>query len=178
MRKVKKENVEAQDAAYALLEETNKYNIIKKSFEERREELQNIIRKYLGDETSFNFEENRGRFKSNPTRLLVTNVVQKKITWDIPKLKKKLSKEILNKIIDKTYTINDFEGLVKYLKKCGVDPKVFKSFIDVEENVINDKVDLLSDTGELDFEDVSGCYSIKTNVGYIRITEQEMNQEN
>ncbi len=164
--------VNAQEAAYTLMEENEKFNVIKKAYEERREELQGIIREYLGDEKSFSFEANKGKYKKHPINLLVTNVIQKKITWDIPKLKKKLDKEIIDKIIDKTYTINDMEGLIKYLKKCGVDPKIFKRFIDVEEKVVDSQVDLLSDIGEIDQEDVAGCYSIKTNVGYIRLTEK------
>lgn len=171
------EKLNAQNAACALVEESEKFNVIKKAYEDRREELQNIIRNYLKDETQFSFESSQGKYKKCPTRLLVTNVIQKKITWDIPKLKKRLDKKILEKIIDKTYTINDFEGLVKYLKSCGVDPKIFKRYIDVEEKVINDQVDLLSDIGDINLEDVSGCYSVKTNVGYIRVTEKEINVE-
>lgn len=177
MAKNKNEEFNAQDAACALIEESEKFNIIKKAYEDRREELQNIIRNYLKDETQFSFETNKGKYKKCPARLLVTNVIQKKITWDIPKLKKKLSKSVIDKIIDKTYTINDFDGLVKYLKSCNVDPKIFKRFIDVEEKVINEQMDLLSDIGEISSEDVAGCYSIKTNVGYIRVTEKEINGE-
>lgn len=169
------EKNDAMNAAYCLLEENEKFNLIKKSYEERREELQTIIRKYLKDETKFSFDSHQGKYKKCPARLLVTNVVQKKITWDIPKLKKKLSKDIIDKVIDKTYTINDFYGLVKYLKSCNVDPKIFKRFVDVEEKVINEQMDLLSDIGDIKKEDVAGCYSVKTNVGFIRVTENKIN---
>lgn len=172
-----KNKMSPEEAAYNLLEETNKFNVIKKAFENRREELQNVIRNYLGDATSFNFKSTKGRFAINPTKLLVTNVVQKKIIWDIDKLKKKLDKNVISKIIDKKYTINDMDGLIKYLKSCGVDPKIFKKFLDIEENVIEKQMDLLKDIGELDEEDIAGCYSITTNAGYIRITEQEIGEE-
>ena len=80
---------------------------------------------------------------------------------------------MLKKFIDKTYTINDFEGLVEYLKTCGVDPIKFKSYLQITENVNQKKLDQLSNLGIINENDIKGCYEVKKNEGYIKFTEIE-----
>lgn len=106
-------------------------------------------------------------------KLKVQKIVQKKVIFDIEKLKKKIDKKLLKKFIDKTYTINDFEGLVEYLKTCGVDPIKFKSYLQITENVNQKKLDQLSNLGVINEDDIKGCYEVKKNEGYIKFTEIE-----
>ena len=106
-------------------------------------------------------------------KLKVQKIVQKKVIFDIEKLKKKIDKKLLKKFIDKTYTINDFEGLIEYLKTCGVDPIKFKSYLQITENVNQKKLDQLSNLGIINENDIKGCYEVKKNEGYIKFTEIE-----
>lgn len=64
-------------------------------------------------------------------------------------------------VIDKSYTITDIDSLIIYLKSCGVDPKVFKSFINVTKTVDEKKLDKLADLGLIRKEQLEGCYTLK-----------------
>ena len=64
-------------------------------------------------------------------------------------------------VIDKSYTITDINRLIIYLKSCGVDPKVFKSFINVTKTVDEKKLDKLADLGLIRKEQLEGCYTLK-----------------
>lgn len=123
-------------------------------------------------QNNFEVELDEGAdYYSNHVKLSVTRVRTKKVVWLLDKLKKKLTKEIYKEIVDKTYTVNDMNGLIKYLKTCGVDPKRFKKFIDVEEEINQVKMDFYYDTGKVKQSDVDGCYEVKMGEPYIRITE-------
>lgn len=107
----------------------------------------------------------------------VTKVRTKKIIWDIEKLKQRVPKSLTKQFINKTYIVNDMQGLVKYLKSCGVDAKKFKKFIDVEEEVDNDKLNNLSELGEIKMKDINGCYELQLGEPYIKITEMKQDAE-
>lgn len=144
----------------------------KENYEKRKSELQDLIKSYTDKHKieEFGFQNGDTFYKARP-------IIQKKIIWYVDKLSKRLDKEILNEVVRKTYTINDFDGLVKYLKSCGVDPKKFKKFIDVKKEVDNKIIDELGQLGEIDLEDLSGCYELQANFSYIKISE-ESDEEN
>lgn len=125
-------------------------------------------------QNSFEIELDEGlNYYTNHTKLLVTRIRTKKVLWNLEKLKQKLGKKVSSEAIDKTYTINDMQGLVKYLKSCGVDPKKFKQFIDVKEELNETKLDTLFETGAFKKEVISGCYEVKMGEPYIRLKEQK-----
>lgn len=121
---------------------------------------------------SFEIELDEGaEYYTNHVKLRVTNVRTKKVTWMLDKLKQKLGKDVYKDVVHKTYTVNDMQGLIKYLKSCGVDPKKFKKFIEVTEELDETKLDTYYETGALKKEDIAGCYDVKMGDPYIRITE-------
>lgn len=127
------------------------------------------------DENSFEITLDEGiSFYTNPTKVIVTRIRTKKVLWFVEKLKEKLDKKTYNEIVDKTYTINDMEGLIKYLKSCGVDAKKFKKFIEVNEEVDETKLNNLYDRGEIKKKQIEDCYEVKLGEPYIRITEQKV----
>lgn len=127
------------------------------------------------DENSFEITLDEGiSFYTNPTKVIVTRVRMRKVFWFVEKLKEKLDKKTYNEIVDKTYTINDIEGLIKYLKSCGVDAKKFKKFIEVNEEVDETKLNNLYDRGEIKKKQIEDCYEVKLGEPYIRITEQKV----
>ena len=127
------------------------------------------------DENSFEITLDEGiSFYTNPTKVIVTRIRTKKVFWFVEKLKEKLDKKTYNEIVDKTYTINDMEGLIKYLKSCGVDAKKFKKFIEVNEEVDETKLNNLYDRGEIKKKQIEDCYEVKLGEPYIRITEQKV----
>ncbi|MCQ2485286.1 MAG: hypothetical protein MJ168_08135 [Clostridia bacterium] len=100
----------------------------------------------------------------------ITNVQPTSITWFADKLKEKLDKAIYKRIINRRYEIADYEGLVKYLKSCGVDPKVFKSFVNVVDTVDTKKIDNMSKLGYIPAERIAGCYLVEMKNPYYKVS--------
>lgn len=124
------------------------------------------------DQNSFEIELDEGvGYYTNHMKLNVTRIRTEKVTWLLDKLKQRLGKDIYKDVVDKTYTINDIQGLIKYLKSCGVDAKKFKKFIDVDETLNETKLDTYYETGALKKSDIEGCYDVKMGEPYIRLTE-------
>lgn len=161
-----------------LYEAKQERDRVNKFYEEVRKKEQIAISNFmfsnLGENNSFDITlDEEPNYYTNHKHLGITRVRTKKIIWDIKKLKKQMPKQKLKKILNKTYTVSDMSGLVEYLKSCGVDPKKFKKYIIVEEEVDNKAVDNLSETGEITREDIKGCYKVELSEPYIRITEKE-----
>lgn len=150
-----------------------------KYYEEVRKKEQIAVSNFMftnlpKDQNSFDIELDEGaNYYTNHIKLRVTRVRTKKITWLLDKLKQKLNKDTYKDLVDKTYTISDMQGLIKYLKSCGVDPKKFKKYIEVEEQLNEIKLNTYYDyeTGALDKKDIEGCYTVKMGEPYIKITE-------
>lgn len=148
-----------------------------KYYEEVRKKEQLAISNFMftslpKGQNSFEIELDEGAgYYTNHVKLNVTRVRTKKVTWLLDKLKQKVGKDIYSEVVNKTYTVNDIHGLARYLKTCGVDPKKFKRFIDVTEELDETKLDTYYETGALKTKDIEGCYTVKMGEPYIRITE-------
>lgn len=77
------------------------------------------------------------------------------------KLKERLDKEIYNEVVIKRYNVNDMPGLIKLLKKHGVNPNDFKTFISTTEVVDKDAIQRLYESGDIGKNDLKGCFSAK-----------------
>jgi len=60
-------------------------------------------------------------------------------------------------------------GLITYLKECGIDPKVFKSFISVRKTVDTKELDRLEELGMITAEQIKGCYTVKNQNPYFTV---------
>ena len=60
-------------------------------------------------------------------------------------------------------------GLVTYLKECGISPKVFKSFISVRKTVNTKELDKLEELGKITAEQIKGCYTVKSQNPYFTV---------
>lgn len=137
-----------------------------KEFKERQERFNTIKQLFYNDaEELFNYEGIDKLVIDNEDlegNELVVNKVQKtSVIFDVDALENNLSKEMSKDVIDKSYTITDINRLIIYLKSCGVDPKVFKSFISVTKTVDEKKLDNLADLGLISQEQLEGCYTLK-----------------
>lgn len=145
-----------------------------KEFKERQERF-NIIKQlfYNDAEELFNYEGVNKLVIDNEDlegNELVINKVQKtSVIFDIDALENNLSKEMSKDVINKSYTITDINRLIVYLKTCGVDPKVFKSFINVTKTVDEKKLDKLADLGLIRKEQLEGCYTLKCKKPYFTV---------
>lgn len=91
----------------------------------------------------------------------VARIQNSKVEFNPDKLEKALGKKLSSDVIQKHYEIIDMGGLITYLKECGVDPKVFKSFISVHKTVDMKELDRLEELGKISVEQVKGCYTVK-----------------
>lgn len=172
-------NRDIKDSVRRLYEAKQDYNKAAEYLSKVKKKEQVIISNYmfqfLGKGVdSFVITLDEGQtYYDNHTTLRVKKVRRKSINWFVDKLKEKLTKEQCKKVIDKTYTVNDMESLVKYLKTCGVDPKKFKKYIDVNETVNAGNLDQLYSIGEVSKKDIDGCYEVNIGEPYIMLTEEK-----
>ena len=145
-----------------------------KEFKERQERFNTIKQLFYNDAGElFNYEGIDKLVIDNEDlegNELVVNKVQKtSVIFDVDALENNLSKEMCKHVIDKSYTITDVNRLIIYLKSCGVDPKVFKSFINVTKTVDEKKLDKLADLGLIKKEQLEGCYTLKRKKPYFTV---------
>lgn len=103
--------------------------------------------------------------------LKVTKVQRTSVDFEADKLEKVLPKEIAKKAIVKKYEIIDIQGLTSYLKKCNVDPKIFKEFLSVTKTVDTKELDKLEELGQISIEQIKGCYTVKKSSPYYTVSE-------
>ena len=106
------------------------------------------------------------------------NRVQKlSVDFDPEKLEKTLSKDIAKSVILKKYEIVDIDGLIAYLKECGVDPKIFKSFLHISKSIDSVELDRLEEIGKISREQVEGCYTVKRQKPYFTVSVKRGNDD-
>lgn len=81
-----------------------------------------------------------------------------KIEYDLEKLEKRLSKEVLEQIIDKKIIIADLTGLITTMKMAGLAPGELKTRIKIEKEVNKESIKALFDMEQLDIKELEGCY--------------------
>lgn len=169
--------LQIKDSVRKLYDAQQEKKQFDKYYEEVRKKEQLSISNFIftnlpKDQNSFEIELDEGvGYYTNHIKLNVTRIRAKRVTWLLDKLKQKLGKDTYKDVVDKTYTINDIQGLIKYLKSCGVDAKKFKKFIDVDETLNETKLNTYYETGALKKSDIEGCYDVKVGEPYIRLTE-------
>ena len=154
------------------------YDKVKKYYDETKKKESVAISNYMFSnmpgENGFDITLSEGcTYYDNPKKLHVTRARRKKVVWNVGMLKERLSKDKRKAVIKKEYAIADIDGLVSYLKSCGVDPKKFKSFLNVTETVDEKTLNNLFDVGVVTKTDVKGCYDVEMSEPYIVITERK-----
>ena len=145
-----------------------------KKFKEKQEKFNAIKQLFYNDaEELFNYEGIDKLVVDNEdlegNELVVNRVQKTSIVFDIDALENNLSKEMCKDVIDKSYTITDINRLIIYLKSCCVDPKVFKSFVNVTKTVDEKKLDKLADLGLIRKEQLEECYTLKRKKPYFAV---------
>ena len=138
--------------------------------EQIKKDFEKLANDYFSENDSIaNFEIfNFGSFS-----LKLTKVQRTSIKWNIDKLKQVFGKKVSRQFIRKKYEIKNFDGLVDYLKTCGVNPKKFSAFLNVTEEIDENAIDNLYQLGKVKKEDLETCYSVSLHEPYFRITKIE-----
>lgn len=161
-----KKDIKITNASLELLKLNIEHKAYEEKYKSRKKELEGIVKSAGYKE--FAFETPDGNMKA---RCVESN----KIIWDVDKIKENIKDErILNEILEKKYTISDFNGLVEYL---DVDEGEFKSFLEIEEKVNEKSLDQLSQLGEVTDDMLDGCYKVQNISSYIKFTEIKPNEE-
>lgn len=110
-------------------------------------------------------------FYLHPTVVRVTKSNRTTVNYNIPKIKQIFDKGIVKRILTKRYEISDMEGLIKYLKSCGVNPKEFKRYIDVQESVNEQELEQMYSMGEIDKKQFRSCCDVDVGKTVFTLTE-------
>ena len=102
-------------------------------------------------------------------KFVVTRIQSSRVEFNPDKLEKALGKELSRDVIQKHYEIVDMNGLVTYLKECGIDPKVFKSFVSVRKIINTKEIDRLEELGKITAEQIKDCYTVKSQSPYFTV---------
>lgn len=172
MKKRNKKSIKYfQDAVRSFLVNQAVMKNVKENFEEAKEQFYNDMDEYF---ESKNIEDNSVTFEYQTlgeSSIKVTKVQRTNVEFKVDKLEKILPKEIAKKVIVKRYEVGDMQGLILYLRKCNVDPQVFKSFLNVTKSVDTKAMDKLEELGKISIEQIEGCYSIKKSNPYYTVSE-------
>ena len=161
-----------KDEIIRLFEIREKFSVMKKTFEEESKALETSIKNFMyanGNVDNITLRYQEKDEVNGPTVLKVLKVSPVKIKWLPEKLEKALGKERCSGLIEKTYIIEDMDGLIKYLKSCGVNPKKFKSFLRIDKKVNPDVLKQMDELGEISSDEVKGCYEATNVSSYLKI---------
>ena len=151
-------------AIVSLDHEARLFKAAEARYKECKEQYTRIIGKYFDSHSLDRYSLKRA------SETIVVNRIQKSsVRFDADKVEKALGKDVASQVIRKTYFIDDMEGLVEYLKACGVDGKTFKSFVRVEKTVDQDELDRLENCGVFSMDDIEGCYELVQSKPYFTV---------
>lgn len=167
----RQEVVEFQKAKEVFDEAQKKFESIKSNFYVKAE----AFFKTKEDNETYYFDDEE--FEQTGRSYSVTRVQKVNLQFHVSKLKKALGKEFSERVIHKSYSIIDMPGLISYLKECGVDPQVFKSFLNVEEKVDQKELDKLEELGEISKDQIEGCYTVKLQNPYFTVRSRVKDDE-
>ena len=106
----------------------------------------------------------------------LTRVQRVKVTWDAEKTEaalKNVDKNIAAAIVQKQLTLADKQGFVEYAKSLGADPKKLFSFFVVNKTIDEKALNNLTEIGEIDETKLQGCYDVKADEPYWKVTYKE-----
>lgn len=149
-----------------LKEMQGQMNVLKKNFYGSINEF--FDENDVDSEISFSYNE-----IADKQILRIKKVQKVSVNFDADSVDKVLDKEFSEQVIIKKYEVNDMPGLIAYLKECGVNPKVFKSFIDVKKSVDVPVLENLVATGKVSEESLDGCYTTEKQNPYYTVTAKK-----
>lgn len=154
----------ASDSAWEFFHQKEEYDQSRKEFDKQKKEFYEIMGEYFDKNGGSSAKFDDDGFADG--QLIVKKVERTSIEWDAEKLEKKVEKSIAKQVVKKQYRISDMQGLIRYLKTCGVDPTIFKKFVIVDKTVDEKAVNRLGDIGQLTVRQIAGCYTVKSQKPY------------
>lgn len=148
-----------------------KYNAIKKKYEALKKQFNEKMGVLFSESTDDSkLKTFTAEIDGELVEIKVTQCTKKTVTFFPDALEKVLKKGAVEKVIEKQYSVNDMKGFIKYLKSIGADPKIFKSFINVEKSVNVGELERMIDLGFISMEDIENCYAVSVSNPYYKIS--------
>lgn len=159
--------IRATEAVRAFFKRHEKYKAIESQYKALQAEFTEAMDEYFG---SLSAGRKNALFEDIDGDLIqVSKVERTTIEWLPEKLRKRVTLPVWRKLVRKHYEVTDMPGLIQYLKSCGVDPNIFKAFINVTETVDEKAIERLGDLGELTPHNIAGCYLVHTSKPYYKL---------
>lgn len=170
-RKSKLNFEELRQSVLGYTQKNTKFKKIQAQFTELKEQFYSDMEDYFScnDIDSEGIEIDYTDERVSEGRLTVKKIQKSSVEFDADKLEKVLGEEF-NAVIIKRYEVTDMAGLVAYLKECGCDPKIFKSFIQTTKSVDTKELDRLEEIGKITAAQVKGYYEVKPQKPYFTVT--------
>lgn len=162
---------EFAEAVSLLHEKTQRFKEVEAKFKQIKAECTRIIDAYFKENDTKTVTVDMSDIF--PGSIKVSQVQRVSVNFDAGKVERALPKSIASKVISKKYEINDIDGLVAYLKSCGVDPKIFKSFLSITKSVNVRELERLNELGEFDEHDLDGCFSVTRSDPYYKLKAEK-----
>jgi len=173
-RKSKLNSEECKQAIATFFRKQKKFKQIQTRFGEIKADFYNDMEDYfrcngIDGKLTVDCDNDFNEVDEGGKSFVITRVQNSRVEFNPDKLEKVLGKELSQNVIQKHYEIVDMNGLVTYLKECGIDPKVFKSFISIRKTVNVKELDRLEELGKITAEQLKGCYTIKSQSPYFTV---------
>lgn len=107
---------------------------------------------------------------------ILSRVQRVKVTWDPEKTEaalKNVGKDIAAAVVQKQLILADKQGFIEYAKSLGADPKKIFSFFVVNKTIDEKVLNNLTEIGEIDETKLQGCYDVKADDPYWKVTYKE-----
>lgn len=168
-RKAKLSSAECKQFVRKFFEKQTRFKQVQSQFNELKAQFNSDMEDYfeyegINKSLTFSYDDLVG------SNLVVNRIQKSSVEFDPDKLAKALGKQLAKQVIIKKYEITDMDALIAYLKKCNVDPKIFKSFLTVSKLVDTQELDRLEELGKITAEQVKGCYTVKRQKPYFTVS--------
>ncbi|MCR5587487.1 MAG: hypothetical protein K6F77_08140 [Lachnospiraceae bacterium] len=105
-------------------------------------------------------------------KVVCQRISQVEVTFNTNKLKDVLNKKQQKSVIRKHYQVNNWPGLLGFLKESGVEWKEFIKYVDVSETVDEAALEKLVELGEVDTDEIIECSNSRIKTQYYKLTEK------
>lgn len=159
IREMKSNEVEKAVSKY--YEKTLKFKKIKSEYERIKAECVGIFDSFFSDmqcdKVIVNVPDDSCDSYDDEASFELKKIQKVSLEFDVDSIEKVLKRNGIknSSAIVKRYEIKDIENLIKYLKSCGVDPKVFKSHLNVVSQVNVKELENLCDLGYVKESEIS-----------------------
>ena len=143
--------------------------LILEAYEAERQAGEYLLAADQRKEKVYEFMRERGvkhfdAYRSPELSIRIQSAERATINYDIEKLCCALPQKVLEEVIDKEYTITDFNGFKNLMVKYGVPASAVKQFISVAKSVNKTRMNDLFKSGHITTKQLKGCYTVNESL--------------